>query len=69
MILIIDDDVAVRSSLDFLLKRAGYETQAVADPKETLDAEAIHAGSFRPQAERIGLSLSFPPNHTDKVWD
>ena len=27
MILIIDDDSAVRSSLSFMLKRAGYEAQ------------------------------------------
>ncbi|MDR0393881.1 MAG: sigma-54 dependent transcriptional regulator [Tannerella sp.] len=36
MILIIDDDTAVRSSLTFLLKRANYETQAVATPAEAL---------------------------------
>ncbi|MDR2920203.1 MAG: sigma-54 dependent transcriptional regulator [Tannerella sp.] len=36
MILIIDDDTAVRSSLTFLLKRAGYETKAVAGPEEAL---------------------------------
>jgi two-component system NtrC family response regulator len=38
MILIVDDDAAVRSSLTFLLKRAGYEPQAVATPGEALDA-------------------------------
>lgn len=32
MILIIDDDSAVRSSLSFMLKRAGYEAQAVPGP-------------------------------------
>jgi two-component system NtrC family response regulator len=37
MILIIDDDSAVRSSLSFLLKHAGFETQAVATPQEALD--------------------------------
>lgn len=37
MILIIDDDAAVRSSLTFLLKRAGYETEAVPGPAEALD--------------------------------
>jgi two-component system NtrC family response regulator len=37
MILIIDDDAAVRSSLGFLLKHAGFETQAVAGPQEALD--------------------------------
>lgn len=36
MILIIDDDAVVRSSLTFLLKRAGYETEAVPGPKEAL---------------------------------
>lgn len=36
MILIIDDDAAVRSSLTFLLKRAGFETEAVPGPDEAL---------------------------------
>ena len=34
MILIIDDDAAVRSSLTFLLKRAGFEPEAVPGPEE-----------------------------------
>ena len=34
--LIIDDDAAVRSSLTFLLKRAGYEPEAVPGPQEAL---------------------------------
>ena len=37
IILIIDDDAIVRSSLSLLLKRAGYETEAVASPKAALD--------------------------------
>ena len=37
MILIIDDDAAVRSSLTLLLKRAGYETEAVSSPDAALD--------------------------------
>ena len=37
MILIIDDDAAVRSSLTFLLNRAGYDTQTVTTPDEALD--------------------------------
>lgn len=36
MILIIDDDVAIRTSLKLLLKQAGYPAQAVATPGEAL---------------------------------
>ncbi|MDR0757182.1 MAG: sigma-54 dependent transcriptional regulator [Tannerella sp.] len=36
MILIIDDDAAVRTSLGFVLKRAGFETAAVSTPEEAL---------------------------------
>ena len=36
MILIIDDDIAVRTSLGLLLKQAGYATKAVASPEEAL---------------------------------
>lgn len=37
MILIIDDDSAVRSSLSFMLKRGGYEVQIASGPKEAMD--------------------------------
>lgn len=37
MILIIDDDSSIRSSLGFMLKRAGYEAQAISSPKEAID--------------------------------
>lgn len=37
MILIIDDDSAVRSSLSFMLKRAGYEPQTVPGPREAME--------------------------------
>jgi two-component system NtrC family response regulator len=37
MILIIDDDQAVRSSLAFLLKRVGYEAEAVSNPKAAIE--------------------------------
>lgn len=37
MILIIDDDNTVLTSLDFLLKRAGYEPYTVASPKEAIE--------------------------------
>jgi len=37
MILVIDDDSAVRSSLSFMLKRAGYEVQTVPGPREAME--------------------------------
>ena len=37
MILIIDDDSAIRSSLSFMLKRAKYDVLAVSGPKEAMD--------------------------------
>ncbi len=37
MILIIDDDSAIRSSLSFMLKRAKYDVQAVAGPREAIE--------------------------------
>lgn len=37
MILIIDDDSAIRSSLGFMLKRAKYEVQAVSGPREAME--------------------------------
>ena len=43
MILIIDDDTAVRSSLNFMLKRAGYEAKAVPGPREAMDVVRAEA--------------------------
>lgn len=37
MILIVDDDSAVRSSLSFMLKRAKYEVKTAAGPKEAIE--------------------------------
>ncbi len=37
MILIIDDDSSIRSSLSFMLKRAGYEAEAVSGPREAVE--------------------------------
>src|SRR5574344_1867801 len=36
MILVVDDDISIRTSLSFMLKRAGYETRAAASPKEAI---------------------------------
>ena len=46
MILIIDDDSAVRSSLSFMLKRAGYEAQTVPGPREAMDVLRAEAPSL-----------------------
>ena len=43
MILIIDDDSVVRSSLVFMLKRAGYEPQAVSGPRDAIDVIRVEA--------------------------
>ena len=37
MVLVVDDDKAVRSSLKLLLKQSGYAVQTLAGPQETLD--------------------------------
>ena len=42
MILIIDDDSAVRSSLSFMLKRAGYSALAVPGPREAMYVVRFH---------------------------
>ncbi|WP_266204823.1 sigma-54-dependent transcriptional regulator [Pontibacter kalidii] len=42
MILIIDDDVAVRASLSLLLKQNGYKTNEAANPKEALQLAELH---------------------------
>ncbi len=36
MILVIDDDSAIRTSLSFMLKRSGYEVEAVAGPRDAM---------------------------------
>lgn len=46
MILIIDDDSAVRSSLSFMLKRAGYEAQTVSGPPGSYGGGAFRSTGF-----------------------
>ncbi|WP_018478625.1 sigma-54-dependent transcriptional regulator [Pontibacter roseus] len=43
MILIIDDDLAVRASLSILLKQHGFKTREAASPKEALELAQQHA--------------------------
>ena len=43
MILIIDDDSAVRSSLSFMLKRAGYEVKTAPGPREAMDIVRVES--------------------------
>ena len=37
MILVVDDDMAIRTSLSLVLKRAGYEVKTVATPTDAID--------------------------------
>ena len=59
MILIIDDDSAIRSSLSFMLKRAKYEVQAVAGPREAIEivrsvAPQLILMDMRSEERRVG---------------
>lgn len=58
MILIIDDDSAIRSSLSFMLKRAKYEVQVVAGPKEAIDAVRAN----QPQLILMDMNFSLSTN-------
>ncbi|WP_299826476.1 sigma-54 dependent transcriptional regulator [uncultured Pontibacter sp.] len=42
MVLIIDDDVAVRASLSLLLKQQGFKTKEASNPKEALEVAQQH---------------------------
>lgn len=42
MILIVDDDKVIRGSLSVLLRKAGYEAEAVGSPEEAVDAVRSH---------------------------
>lgn len=43
MILVVDDDIAIRSSLSLVLKRAGYDVKAVERPAEAMDVVRVMA--------------------------
>ena len=61
MILIIDDDSAIRSSLSFMLKRAKYEkydVQAVSNPKEAIET----VRSVTPQLILMDMNFSLSTN-------
>ena len=61
MILIIDDDSAVRSSLSFMLKRAGYEAQTVPGPREAMEVGSRVIISVHSLRSHQPKSI-FPPN-------
>ena len=42
MILIVDDDIAIRASLGLLLKQHGFKTKEAASPKEALELAQLH---------------------------
>ena len=58
MILIVDDDSAIRSSLSFMLKRAKYEVKAVSGPKEAIAA----VRSTTPQLILMDMNFSLSTN-------
>ena len=49
---IIDDDSAVRSSLSFMLKRAGYEVKTAPGPREAMDIVRAEAPALILMARR-----------------
>lgn len=54
MILVIDDDSSIRSSLSFMLKRAGYEVEAVPGPKEAIET----VRSLEPEVILMDMNFS-----------
>ncbi|WP_207433421.1 sigma-54-dependent transcriptional regulator [Sabulibacter ruber] len=61
MILIIDDDVAVRASLSLLLKQAGYATAQAAGPEEALQV----AAKQMPQLALMDMNFSMETTGED----
>lgn len=58
MILIIDDDSAVRSSLSFMLKRAGYEVKTAPSPREAMDIVRAEAPALILMDMNFTLSIT-----------
>lgn len=58
MILIIDDDSAIRSSLSFMLKRAKYEVMAVSSPREAMEVVRAQAPQLMLMDMNFSLSTS-----------
>ena len=58
MLLIIDDDSGVRSSLSFMLKRAGYQLIAVTGPREAMEVVRSEAPSLILMDMNFTLSTS-----------
>ncbi len=58
MILIIDDDSAIRSSLSFMLKRAKYEVIAVSSPREAMEVVRAQAPQLMLMDMNFSLSTS-----------
>ena len=58
MLLIIDDDSGVRSSLSFMLKRAGYQVIAVTGPREAMEVVRSDAPSLILMDMNFTLSTS-----------
>ena len=58
MILIIDDDSAIRSSLSFMLKRAKFDVLAVSGPKEAIET----VRSVTPQLILMDMNFSLSTN-------
>ncbi|PKV76146.1 sigma-54-dependent transcriptional regulator [Pontibacter ramchanderi] len=61
MILIIDDDVAVRASLSILLKQHGFKTKEAASPKEALEVAQQHT----PQLVIMDMNFSIDTTGND----
>lgn len=58
MLLIIDDDSGVRSSLSFMLKRAGYQVVTVPGPREAMEVVRSEAPSLILMDMNFTLSTS-----------